>query len=269
MISSAEIKRLAELKDRSGRKEQGLFFIEGKRAVLEAMTGDARILRLIADLGATPGRLSAIYAMAEAKEIEVEEIPVVKFRKLSSTETSQGIIAVARIRELDSDSLLSELRPKRSATVLVLDRVADPGNLGTILRSAAWFGVDGVIIAEGSVDAYNPKVVRSAMAAICQLDVVQDVKLVEEVTKLKALGFAAVASAQDASLSYSDYEYPNRSAIIFGSEAYGIAANLLELCDTRVSIPRLGKMESLNVGVAASIVLSEMARKRSARGRNS
>ncbi len=269
MISTTEIKQLMELKDRSGRKEQGLFFIEGKRAVLEAMTGDARVLRLIVDLGASPGRLSAIYSLAEAKEVEVEEIPAVKFRKLSSTETSQGIIAVARIRELDSDAMLSELRPKRSATVLVLDRVSDPGNLGTILRSAAWFGVDGVLIAEGSVDAYNPKVVRSAMAAICQLDVVQDVKLADEITKLKSLGFAAVASAQDAPLSYTDYEYPLRCAVVFGSEASGIAANVLELCDANVSIPRIGKMESLNVGVAASIVLSEMARRRSAGGRNS
>ncbi|MCL5020375.1 MAG: RNA methyltransferase, partial [Bacteroidetes bacterium] len=171
MLTNADIKRLSGLKERDGRKEQGLFFIEGKRAVAEAITGGASIRSLLVSLGANPKRLSDIYALAGEKEIEIEELPAAKFNKLSSTETSQGIIAVAAVRELTSDELLAELRPKRNATVLLLDRISDPGNLGTILRSASWFGVDGVFIAAGSVDAYNPKVVRSAMAAICQLDV--------------------------------------------------------------------------------------------------
>lgn len=260
MLSNADVKRLSALKDKVGRKEQGLFFIEGKRAVAEAITGGASIQRLLVSLSANPNRLSEIYALAGKEEIEIEELPAAKFDKLSSTETSQGIIAVAAVREMASDRLLSELRPKRYATVLLLDRTSDPGNLGTILRSAAWFGVDGVFIAAGSVDAYNPKVVRSAMAAICQLDVAQDVVLADEITKLKSAGFGVIGSSQDAKLSYADYKYPSRSAVVFGSEATGIDAGVLPLCDALVGIPRVGKMESLNVGVAASIVLSEIAR---------
>ena len=179
-----------------------------------------------------------------------------------NTAASQGIIAVAAVRELASDALLSELRSKRDASVLLLDRISDPGNLGTIFRSAAWFGVNGIYIAAGSVDVYNPKVVRSAMAAICQLDVAQDVILKDEITKLKSAGFGVIGSSQDAELSYADYKYPSRSAVVFGSEAAGIDAGVLPLCDALVGIPRVGKMESLNVGVAASIVLSEMARRK-------
>ncbi len=260
MLSNAELKRLSELKDRAGRREQGLFFIEGKRAVMEAITGNASIRRLILSSDENRQRLSQVEDLARENGLEIEELPGTKFNKLASTETSQGVIAVARTGEVSPDELLAKIRPKRSVKLILLDRVSDPGNLGTILRSAAWFAVDGVLIAAGSVDAYNPKVVRSAMAAICQLDVVQDVEIAGEIAQLKSIGFTVVASTQDAAVSHTDYAYPKRVAVIFGAEATGIAPHLLGLCDMKVAIPRAGKMESLNVGAAASIVLAEMMR---------
>ncbi len=269
MLSNADIKRLAELKDRSGRKEQGLFFIEGKRAVVEALTGDASITEIIISIGTSPAKLSEVYSLAEKAGVKIEEVPAAKFNKISSTETSQGVLAVASVRELSAGDLLTELRPKRKATVLVLDKISDPGNLGTILRSAAWFGVDAVFIAAGSVDAYNPKVVRAAMAAICRLDVVQDASLPDVLPKLKSLGFSVVASTQDAELSYVDFEFQKRVALVFGSEATGISHDVLGICEARIGIPGSGKMESLNVGVASSIVLSELSRQRSGKRFNS
>ncbi len=269
MTTNSDTKRLAELKDRSGRKEQGLFFIEGKRAVLEALTGSAAIRWIIVSLAANQTLMTEIHTLAEEKGIEIEELPDTKFRKLSSTEASQGVIGVAAIRELSSDTLHAGLRPKRNATVILLDRISDPGNLGTVLRSAAWFGVNGVLISEKSVDAYNPKVVRSAMAAITELDVVQDVKLSDEIAALKSIGFSVVAATQDSDRSYTDLEYPRRCAVLFGSEAAGIPPELLAVCDASVAIPRIGKMESLNVGVAASIILSEMNRRKTSADRKS
>ena len=262
MTTNSDIKQLAELKERQGRKEQGLFFIEGKRAVLEALTGRAAIRRIIVSLAANETLMPEIHTSAEEKGIEIEELPDTKFRKLSSTETSQGVIGIAAIREQSSETLLAGLRPRRNATVVLLDRISDPGNLGTVLRSAAWFGVYGMLISEKSVDAYNPKVVRSAMAAIADLDVVQDAKLVDEIAALKSMGFSIAAATQEADLSYTDFEYPRRCAVLFGAEATGIAPGLFAACDASVAIPRTGKMESLNVGVAASIILSEMNRQK-------
>lgn len=266
MSTNSDIKRLAELKERTGRKDQGLFFIEGKRAVLEAMTGGASVRQLLLRADTDTHKIAELLSMAEEKGVSVEELPIGKFRKLSSTETSQGIIAVAAMHTLNDEELLSELRPKRNAIVVLLDRISDPGNLGTILRSAAWFGVDGVFVSAGSVDAYNPKVVRSAMAAICGLNVVQDAVITDEIEALKSMGFDVVASTQEAGTNYSSYDYARRSAVVFGSEATGISKDVLSLCGTQVGIPRVGRMESLNVGVAASIVLSEMARRRSSGG---
>ena len=152
MLSNAEIKILSELKERSGRQKQRKFFIEGKRGIIEALEGSAKIVQIIVNLGSNSRKFSEIYSLAEELGSVIEEIPAAKFNKLSSTEMSQGIIAIAEIHERSFDDLISGLRTKKRAVVLILDRISDPGNLGTILRSAAWFGVDAVFIAKGSVD---------------------------------------------------------------------------------------------------------------------
>ncbi len=262
MISSAEIKKLSELKDRQGRRDQNLFLIEGVRSITEALENDAGLRRIIVSLGANSEKFARLYSMASEQGIEIEEVPATKFRKLRTTETSQGIIAVASIPTITLEDFVSELRSMRAATVLLLDRISDPGNLGTILRSAAWFGVDGVLIAGNSVDVYNPKVVRSAMAAVLRLKMVQEVDLKESIQELKKFGFAVVAAELDGKTSCFDYEFPSKLAMVFGSEASGISSDIARLCETSVSIPRVGKMESLNVGVAASIVMAEASRKR-------
>ncbi len=264
MLSNAEIKQLSDLKERLGRREQGKFLIEGKRAIEEALSGETDIKAIVVNLSANSSKFSEILGVAEERSIQVEEVPATKFSKLSATETSQGIIAVADIRTFSSDGLAATVRSKKKSLVLLLDRISDPGNLGTILRSAAWFGVDAVLIAEGSVDIYNPKVVRSAMAAIAGLDVIQEVQLIEQITKLKSFGFIVVASSQSGKTNYSQYVFPRKTSLVLGSEANGIDKKILALCDESVCIPRVGKMESLNVGVASSIILSEIVRQRSA-----
>lgn len=263
MLSNAEIKQLSELKERSGRREQAKFLIEGKRAVIEALSNATDIKQIIVNAAVDLTKFSEINSTAEERSIKIEEVPATKFNKLSSTETSQGIIAVAEIPTFTSEELLSLLRSKRNALILILDRISDPGNLGTILRSAAWFGVDAVLIAEGSVDAYNPKVVRSAMSAIAQLNVLQEAKLEDEVPRLKAYDFTIIASSQNGKTNYAHFVFPKRTALVFGSEASGIAKKTLALCDDSVFIPRVGKMESLNVSVASSIILSEIIRQQS------
>ena len=269
MISNAEIKHLAELKERSGRIGQKRFFIEGKRSIEEALAANADIKQIIVNLATNSQKFAGIYSGAEERGIRIEEIPAEKFNKLSSTETSQGIIAVAEVHETTFENLISDLRTKRKAIVLILDRISDPGNLGTILRSAAWFGVDAVLIAKGSVDVYNPKVVRSAMAAIAGLNFLQEVTLVDEMPTLKKLGFTMIASTQNGNVGYTEYEFPKKAALVFGSEATGITQKVAAHCDESIFIPRVGKMESLNVAVATSIVLAEVVRQRSASGQHS
>jgi TrmH family RNA methyltransferase len=262
MLTNAEIKHLAELKEKSGRKGQAKFLIEGKRAVTEALTNKTSIDRILVDIAIDSAKFSEIYSLAEENGIDIEEVTAVKFAKLSSTETSQGIIAIASVLSTTLESVLREVRSKRNALVVVLDRISDPGNLGTILRSASWFGVDAVLTGEGSVDIYNTKVVRSAMAAIAGLTIVQDVRTNEAISLLKAIGFTSIASTQSGKKNYAEYAFPQKSCIIFGSEATGIDKKVLDVCDESIMIPRFGKMESLNVGVAGSIIMSEILRQK-------
>ncbi len=264
MLTNAEIKHLSGLKENAGREGQAKFLIEGKRAVTEALSNNASIERILVNIAVDSAKFSEIYSAAEDRGVVIDELPDAKFNKLSSTGTSQGVIAVARIRSISLESILGEIRSKRSALVIILDRISDPGNLGTILRSASWFGIDLVLTGEGSVDIYNPKVVRSAMAAIASLNVVQEVKPREAMSKLKSLGFTIIASSQNGKTNYSGFAFPKKSCLIFGSEASGIDKRIFDLCDESIMIPRVGKMESLNVGVASSVVMSEIMRQRSA-----
>jgi len=263
MLTNAEIKHLSLLKEKPGREGQAKFLIEGKRAVEEALISNASLERILINAASEATKFSKIYSKAEEQRITVDEIPSTKFEKLSSTGTSQGILAVGRIRETKLEDIFSDLRSSRSALLVILDRISDPGNLGTILRSASWFGVNAIFTGAGSVDVYNPKVVRSAMASIAGLKVIQDVRPCDVMRKMKAIGFTIIASTQNARNSYSEFAFPQKSCLVFGSEATGIDKETLDLCDESVKIPRIGKMESLNVGVAASIVISEILRQRS------
>ena len=262
-MTNNEIRHLSLLKEKSGREGQGRYFIEGKRSVTEAISNSTSIERILVNIAIDSAKFAEIYALAEAGGIPIEEVPAVKFAKLASTETSQGIIAVANVLSTKLDTVLRQIASKRKAVVTILDRISDPGNLGTVLRSASWFGVDAVLTGEGSVDIYNSKVVRSAMAAIASLTVAQEIKIIDALSSLKSFGFTIVASSQDGENNYVEYNFPQKLCLIFGSEAAGVGKKTLELCDESVAIPRIGKMESLNVGVAASIILSEVMRQRS------
>ena len=265
MITNSQLKELSELREKEGRRKQKRFLIEGKRSVADALEKPSGIRQIFASLGVNSAKFSDIAAEAERLGIELSEIPANKFNKLTSTETSQGIVAVADIPETNLGNLISGLRSSKSATVILLDRISDPGNLGTIFRSAAWFGAKWVVVAEGSVDSYNPKVVRSAMSAIPVIEIVQDESIPNALIELKKIGFSAIASTQSACDNYTSLEFPGKTALVFGSEAAGLSKDVLSLCDRTVCIPGRGKMESLNVAVAASIVLAEISRQHSVR----
>ena len=261
-MTNAEIKRIAELKERKAREEQARFLIEGKRAIIEALTNGTSIERILINIAVDSSKLAEIYSLAEGCGFPIDEIPATRFNKLVSTGTSQGIVAVAKIASITFDRIVDKIRSKKDTLIIILDRISDPGNLGTILRSASWFGVDAVMIGDGSVDIYNPKVVRSAMSAISNVNVVQEIILIEAITTLKSFGFTIIASSQNGKKNYAFYNFPRRSCLILGSEATGIDKKTLDVCDETVMIPRIGEMESLNVGVAGSIILAEIMQQR-------
>ncbi len=191
------------------------------------------------------------------------------FAHVSGTVNSQGIMGVFRMPEyrmedyiIKDDPLAAADKPEsRKSRILLLDRIQDPGNLGTILRTAEAAGFDLIILNSGCVDIYNPKVVRSTMGAIYRMPFVYAGDLSETIGLLKENGYRVSGAYLESSVEYTAAVYPSKTGIVIGNEANGISREVIEACDERIRIPMCGKTESLNAAVAASLIMYEILRK--------
>jgi TrmH family RNA methyltransferase len=250
-----QLAMLRSLRTRKGRDESGLFLIEGVRLCSELIPAKVRVeFALVAEGQDKSGALRRVSEALAAGGTQVIETPLRDFERISDTVASQGILAAARWEELAPEAL----RFAERATVLALDGVSDPGNVGTVIRTAAWFGVSAVLLGEGCADLLNPKTVRATMGGIFQLPICRDVKLKDESARLKQLGFHLTAATMDGSPDWSAWAKNPKSALILGSEARGVSEELRSLADQRITIQRRGVGESLNVAVSAGILLSAL-----------
>jgi len=183
------------------------------------------------------------------------------FKSMSETKTPQGILAVAEMPDyglLDKGFLEQAYTKNGKIKLLVLEDTADPGNLGTIMRTAEAAGVTGVIMGKGTVDIFNPKVVRSTMGSIFRLPFAYAEDLKETIQEFKKQGISFYATHLKGEKSYKDIKYSDMSAILVGNEARGLSDEVADLADTYVLIPMQGKVESLNAAVAAALMMYEV-----------
>ena len=258
-----QLAMLRSLRTRKGRRESGLFLVEGVRLCSELIPAKARVEIVLVAEGQTSGALGKQAAQLASAGAEIIQAPLRDFERISDTVNSQGILAAARWEDLAPEALRfgdpsNASRPGGRAIVLALDGVSDPGNVGTVIRTAAWFGVSAVLLGEGCADLLNPKTVRATMGGIFQLPICRDVELKEESGRLKRLGFRVTAATMDGSPDWAGWAKNPRSALILGSEAHGVSEELCRLADQRITIPRRGAGESLNVAVSAGILLSAL-----------
>lgn len=261
MITSRRNPRVQEIR-RLGRREHRAttrrFLLEGVRSIEEAVDAGARIREVLV----TPHllRSESVKALIERLETAGAEVAAVTEEVLaavSDTETPQGIVAVAAMPG-------GTLRLDGNPLVLVVDGVRDPGNLGTLIRTAAALGVAGVITTRGTVDLYNPKCVRATMGSLFRMPTEERADAGEAVSFLKAHGLAVVAGDVGAETPCYDWDFARPCAVLVGGEAFGPSEDVLEMCDGRVKIPMPGGVESLNVAVAGAILMYEAARQRGA-----
>ncbi|MCD8390721.1 MAG: RNA methyltransferase, partial [Firmicutes bacterium] len=183
----------------------------------------------------------------------VYELPASLYERLCDTKTPQGITAVLKMRSGGRFS------PKSDGAYVYCDGVADPGNVGTIIRTADAAGLDGVILSEGCVDIYAPKTVRASMGSFFNTDIITG-KTADDLREYKNAGFSLIGGALGASSAdYRTADYKKPVIIVVGNEANGISREVLDMC-ARVKIPIYGAAESLNVSVAAGILMYEWAR---------
>jgi TrmH family RNA methyltransferase len=243
------------LQQRRARRRRGLTLAEGVRLVEEAIAARTPIVGvLVTRRLAQSSRGAALLEELAGRAVPLEEVPERTFATLADTETPQGVLAVVEPRRWT----LADLRPQRAAPVLVLDAVQDPGNVGTMLRTAFALGACGVVLLKGSADLTNPKVVRGAMGATFRLPAVA-VEAAEFVAWARRERLAVwVAAAAGTPLQRA--AVPERLALVVGNEGLGVGAAVRGLAHQQVAIPLARGAESLNVAVAAGVLLYEVIR---------
>ncbi|MCR4402842.1 MAG: RNA methyltransferase [Firmicutes bacterium] len=261
MITSRRNPRVQEIR-KLGRREHRAatrrFLLEGARSIEEAVDAGARMHEALVTphlLRVETGR--TLVERLEAAGTQVIEVTEEVLAAVSDTETPQGIVAVAEIPG-------GTVNLSGNPLVLVVDGVKDPGNLGTLIRTAAALGVAGVITTRGTVDAYNPKCVRATMGSLFRIPIEERTDSLEAVSVLRTHGLSVVAGDVRSGTPCYEWDFTGPSAVLVGGEAFGPSESALETCDGRVRIPMPGGVESLNVAVAGAILMYEAVRQRGA-----
>lgn len=251
--SNAQVKRLLQLQKKSkARNEEQVFLVEG--------------LRMFSEVPAE--RVEKVYVSEslynkKKQELHLDKFPVEilsdsVFQYVSDTKTPQGILCIVKQKKYHTEDLLDIKNPH----FIVLDNLQDPGNLGTIVRTAEGAGVDAVFLSKESVDIYNPKTIRSTMGSIYRMPVVYVEDLLELLNTFKQKGIKSYAAHLEGKNSYDKEDYQAGTAILIGNEGNGLRDEVADSADIWVQIPMQGKVESLNAAIAASILMFEVYRQR-------
>jgi TrmH family RNA methyltransferase len=255
-LSNAQMKNLILLQKKAkARDEQGVFVIEGLKMFEEAR--EAGIL--------TKAYASESFYGEIIKEkpnyfadIDYDIITDSVFKEVSDTLTPQGIMGTVKKAEYNLDHMLKV----KDACLLLLEDIRDPGNLGTMIRTAEGAGITGIIFNSSTVDIYNPKVIRATMGSIYRVPFYQAEDFCETLTEIKKQGIVIYA-AHLLGIAYDTEEsFRKKCGFLIGNEANGLSEKATKLADTLIKIPMAGKVESLNAAVAAAILMYEAARQR-------
>jgi len=247
-MTQDEIKYFSSLLRKKYRTIEKKYLVEGKKIVEEGINSKYFCEKIFVS--------QKFYANSRSKKLfknkDFEVINRSELLRLTDTVNPQGIIGVFRIHEIKKIEYI------KSNIIVFLENISDPGNLGTIIRICDWFGIDTILSSDNTVDAYNPKVIRSSMGSIFHLDIIDDFK-VDSLDILKNKGYKLVCSDLRGDNLY-DFKIQDKIIVAFSNEATGPSEELLNKSDYKVTIPKIGKAESLNVASASAVILAELTK---------
>ena len=260
MITSTanqQVKLLVQLnKKRKLRDERGVFLVEGPKMFREAPR--ERLEKVYFSESFYEKHREALTRRIQSEKLDYEILDDHVFKTVSDTQTPQGVLWIVRQQESSLDAFLKAEKP----LLLLLENLQDPGNLGTILRTAEGAGVTGVILSKGCVDLYNPKTIRSTMGSVYRVPTLYTEDLCQTVEVLKKHGICSYAAHLKGANFYDQESYQSGTAFLIGNEGNGLTEELTEKADTLIRIPMEGQLESLNAGVASAILMYEAYRQR-------
>jgi TrmH family RNA methyltransferase len=236
-----------------GRRENGLFLVEGPRAVAELLDSEIALTALLHE-EPPPGGISSLVEAFQDGEVACHGLPAREVHSLSGTETPQGIVAVAAIPRWSWQDL-------GSGDLLVLDGVQDPGNVGTLVRAAEALGMEGVALLPGTADPWSPKVTRAAVGSTLRMPILTS-SWNTVVDAIRASGREVWAADADSGETLASRPARPAVALVLGNEGAGISEEILREADRRVAIPLEPPVESLNVGVAGALLMDRLRESR-------
>ncbi|MFA7314676.1 MAG: RNA methyltransferase [Candidatus Magasanikbacteria bacterium] len=253
MLEKSVLKHLTKLKLKKFRKEELEFVVEGIKGVNDALASDMEVILVVVD-----GKLrdekdfADIIKKAENKDVVVTYCGRQDIDKIKDTDTFPGILAVVSQKDSSLDSF-------DGGPIICLEDIKDPGNLGTIIRTADWFGFKNILLSSDTVDVYNPKTVRSTMGSVFHLNFFRTNNLVQTLEKIKKDYGYKLYSLDLKGEDYKKIKPTEKVVYIFGSESQGISQELEKIIDKSYSIVGHGQAESLNVAVSVAIVMSQLS----------
>lgn len=251
--SNAQVKRLLQLQKKSkARNEEKVFLVEGLRMFVEVPA--ERVQKVYISESLYNKKKQELKLERFSVEILTDSV----FSHVSDTKTPQGILCVVKQKKYDIEEFLNLENPH----FMVLDNLQDPGNLGTIVRTAEGAGVNAIFLNKESVDIYNPKTIRSTMGSIYRMPVIYVEDLLELLQIFRERGIKSYAAHLDGKNSYDKESYQSGTAILIGNEGNGLREEVASAADVWVQIPMQGQVESLNAAIAASILMFEVYRQR-------
>ncbi|MGI6113527.1 MAG: TrmH family RNA methyltransferase [Mahellales bacterium] len=252
------IKTLRGVRQKKERDRLNLFMAEGIKSIEDAMASDFRIQYILYSDSLPQGFIERLQAFCTAKLTRLIRTRDEVLKSISDTVSPQGVIGFIEKPEYSMDDIITG----DTACFILADSIQDPGNIGTLIRTADAAGLQAVILSAGCADPFNPKVIRSTMGSIFHIPVLYEQDLVGVIDTLRGAGYQIVSTKVEQDNYIWGFKFGRRCALVFGNEGSGIADEISSRCTHSISIPMVGRAQSLNVSVAAGIVVYEFVRQR-------
>lgn len=254
MITKAELKYYSSLLQKKYRDETKKFLVEGEKFIFEAVNSQLKCEAILYNNHYYSKNNEQVQALAKLVD-RFEIIPEKDFQKIQSTITSQGIAGV--FTQIPSEASSNKITDN---LIVALEGINDPGNVGTIIRNADWFGIKNILLDADCADIYNPKTIRASAGSIFHINLYKDINMNQMLNSFKQKKYKILCTDTRGNNIYNSANY-KKAIIVFSNEANGPSENLMSIADEKLTIPKIGKAESLNVASASAVILSELTKR--------
>jgi len=253
MLTKKQLKYYSSLLNKKHRANEKKFLVEGQKLIIEALDS-GYTCEIILTLNESADENQNLIKQLNKERIISETVKSSDFVKLCDTKNPQGIIGVFHFKQQNKPAFENE------NLIIAMESISDPGNVGTIIRNSDWFGVKNILLNSDCAEIFNPKVIRASAGSVFHLNIFEEKDFYNVLKEQKKNGFVVLCADLNGENLYAS-SYNKKTILVLANETNGPTNNLLEICDSKITIPRIGKAESLNVASASAVILAELTRR--------